>query len=302
MCHLVFIFVILALLSGCGGSAAKVVVDNPIPPTEGVVLVPEAGSLSESAGGAVVDYSNAADGYVMASYSGDKDKVKLMIEKGDTTYKFDLDPSGEQEVFPLTMGDGAYKVGVYENVSGTQYAMALNVPVDVTLADPLLPFLYPSQYVDFNAGSAAVAKGKELAAGAESHLEVVSNIFTYVIENVTYDVEKADTIQRENVTGYLPDIDETLASGKGICFDYASLMAAMLRSQNIPTRLEVGYVSGGVYHAWISVHTPETGWIDNIIQFDGVNWSMMDPTFASSAGANQELVGDGTNYSMMYQY
>jgi transglutaminase/protease-like cytokinesis protein 3 len=126
----------------------------------------------------------------------------------------------------------------------------------------------------------------------------VSNIYTYVIENFDYDVEKAATVEQ----GYLPTVDETLASGKGICFDYASLMAAMLRSQNIPTRLEVGYVSGGVYHSWISVHTPETGWITNIIQFDGESWTMMDPTLASSAGANKELVGDGTNYSLMYQY
>jgi transglutaminase-like putative cysteine protease len=278
--------------------APEVVVDNPIPPTEGVVLVPETGPQSESAGGATIDYSNADDGYVIASYGGDNPKVKLMIEKGDTTYKFDLKTTGVDEVFPLTMGDGVYKIGVYENVSGTKYAMALNTSVTVALTDPLTPYLYPNQYVNFDAGSAAVAKARELAAGAPSHLDVVANIYNYVVENVSYDTEKADTVQQ----GYLPVVDETLASGKGICFDFAALMSAMLRSQNIPTRLEVGYVSGGVYHAWISVYTPETGWIDNIIQFDGANWAMMDPTFASSAGSNKDLVGDGTGYSLMYQY
>jgi hypothetical protein len=61
-------------------------------------------------------------------------------------------------------------------------------------------------------------------------------------------------------------------------------------------------VSGGIYHAWISVWTPETGWINNVIQFDGTDWRMMDPTLASSNSANKDVIGNGTNYSMMYQY
>ena len=48
---------------------------------------------------------------------------------------------------------------------------------------------------------------------------------------------------------------------KGICFDYAALMTAMLRSQGIPTKLEIGY-SGEVYHAWISTYIDEIGWVD----------------------------------------
>ncbi len=58
-------------------------------------------------------------------------------------------------------------------------------------------------------------------------------------------------------------------------------MASLLRSVKVPTKLVVGY-SGSAYHAWISGSIEETGWVDNIIQFDGVNWSLMDPTIASS--------------------
>ena len=102
---------------------------------------------------------------------------------------------------------------------------------------------------------------------------------------------------------YLPNIDDTMASGKGICFDYASLMAAMLRSQGIPTKLVVGY-SGAAYHAWISVYLKETGWVDKIIQFDGENWSLVDPTLAAnnSGSAVKEYIGDGSNYTVKYSY
>ena len=69
------------------------------------------------------------------------------------------------------------------------------------------------------------------------------------MKNFTYDYDKAATVS----SGYLPVVDTVLDSKTGICFDYAAVMASMLRSQNIPTRLEIGY-AGDAYHAWISVY------------------------------------------------
>ena len=87
-----------------------------------------------------------------------------------------------------------------------------------------------------------------------------------------------------------------------ICFDYASLTAAMLRSQGIPARLEIGY-AGSVYHAWISVYTEETGWIDRLIEFTGDAWTRMDPTLSSgndNSDAVLKYIGDGSNYTTQY--
>lgn len=80
-------------------------------------------------------------------------------------------------------------------------------------------------------------------------------------------------------------------------------MAAMLRSQNIPTKLEVGY-SGDAYHAWISTYIDETGWVDNIIEFDGHDWQIMDPTLAASNDSEsvKKYVGDGSHYVVKYSY
>lgn len=284
--------------------ALYVIPDAPIPLADGkiYVLSPETGSLRYSSGGATLDYSNASEGYIMASYSGWASKIKIQITRsGGTTYTYNLNSNGSYEVFPLTAGDGVYNIGIFENVSGSQYAQALNTSIDVALRNSLLPFLYPSQYVNFDADSATVAKGAELARTAASQLAVVTNVYNYVVKNIKYDDYKAKTVQ----SGYLPQVDSILASGKGICFDFAAVTAAMLRSQNIPTRLQVGYVSGGVYHAWISVYTTETGWINNIIYFDGKTWKLMDPTFASSAGQSQSImqfIGNGSNYSTMYVY
>ena len=35
-------------------------------------------------------------------------------------------------------------------------------------------------------------------------------------------------------SGYLPDVDKVFTENTGICFDYAAVMATMLRTQAIP--------------------------------------------------------------------
>ena len=92
----------------------------------------------------------------------------------------------------------------------------------------------------------------------------MTNVYEYVIKNIAYDTAKASSVQ----SGYLPDVDAVLASKKGICFDYAALMTAMLRSQDVPTKLVIGY-TGSLYHAWVNVYIDNVGWVDNIIYFDG---------------------------------
>ena len=276
--------------------------DRPVPLAGTSVLTPSTGSDTYGNSTATIGASNISQGYVMCKYSGGAGKIKVQITKGSgTTYTYNLNTSGNYEVFPLTGGDGQYSVNIYENVSGNQYALAYGTTLDVALSNSFLPFLYPSQYVNFNANSNTVRKGAELAGSTAGGLKTVENVYNYVISNISYDTAKASSVQ----SGYLPVVDNILASGKGICFDYAAVMAAMLRSQGIPTQLRVGYVSGGVYHAWISTYITEAGWVNGIIQFDGKNWKLMDPTFASSAKQSADImkfIGNGSNYSTVYIY
>ena len=127
----------------------------------------------------------------------------------------------------------------------------------------------------------------------------VSRIYDYVTTHITYDNAKAASVE----SGYVPDVDEILESGTGICFDYAAVMASMLRTQRIPTRLEIGY-AGNVYHAWISTHIDELGWVNGIIQFDGSRWQLMDPTCAANSSSSdlKSFIGDGDNYQTKFIY
>lgn len=271
-------------------------------PWEAKVLVPEASGSEVCGEGEIkLDLSNASEGYVMLNYDGSNEKVKLQIvTPEETTYTYAVSKYGSYCAYPLPGGSGTYGFTVYEaaDVEKNLYATALIQEVSVNVSDEFKVFLYPNCYVDFDADSACVKKGEELAKGCDTDLDVVASVYEYVTHNITYDYEKAETVQ----AGYAPYPDDTLASGTGICFDYASLMSAMLRSQQIPTRLEVGYV-GDLYHAWLSCYVDDIGWVDDIIEFDGTGWTMMDPTMASSGGTKEVFrLEEESGYITKYTY
>lgn len=258
------------------------------------------GTLVKQNSKAVIDYSNTKDGYVMVKYSASTTKrLKAQVKGPTTTYTYNL-TAGKWETFPLSDGNGSYQVVVYENISGTKYSSVLSLTTTVTLTDEFAPFLRPNQYVDYSVAPKTVAKAAELVKGINDPLKKVEAVYNFVVTNITYDRQKAATVQ----SGYLPVLDTVLETKTGICFDYAALMAGMLRSQGIPCKLVVGY-AGTVYHAWISVWSQETGWVDGVIYFDGTSWQRMDPTFASSgkqSASIMQYIGDGKNYTTKYLY
>ena len=248
-----------------------------------------------------IDASNSSRGYIMVNYTGNNEKVKLQFTTPEgITYTYLITDYNKWTTYPLPGGGGFYKIDLYELADSANelYVTSFTTSIEVFLEDDFLPFLYPNNYVHFTPESLVTEKGKELSEVCSSDLEAVSNIYHFVIKNITYDVEKAETV----TYGYVPSPDETLITKKGICFDYASLITAMLRSQGIPTKLEVGY-AGSTYHAWISCYIDDIGWIDNIIQFDGKSWTLMDPTFAANDNSKvNDFIGSGTNYQVKYSY
>ncbi len=303
--HLSYLLIAIfcLLLGGCSGSSSASRKEHSGPPRDSTprVLPPSADGVTVYQNDfASIDTSNTSQGYVMVKYNGTNEKVKLQITCPDQScYTYLISDRGAYDTFPLTAGNGSYALQVLENVAGDTYTVSLAQSINVSIEDEFLPFLYPNQYVNFHTDSKAVSKGSDLAKDTYSDLDVVQNIYNYVIKNISYDTEKAQNVSY----GYVPDIDDTLSSKKGICFDYAALMTSMLRSQNIPTKLEVGY-SGDAYHAWISTYIDDKGWVDDIIQFNGNTWQIMDPTLAATndSAAVKKYVGDGSHYVVKYTY
>ena len=249
--------------------------------------------------GLTVDVTNSGDGYLYVNNTGENPDIKIQLSCGSSvTYTYII-PKGDC-VIPLSLGDGTYSIIGYESMGEPgMYATAFAEDIEVKMNDPYLPFLYPNCYVNFTIDSEAVQLGKTLAEGKASDIEVIGAVYDYVVKNITYDHERAENVKPD----YVPSVDDVLREKKGICFDYASLMSAMLRSQRIPTRLEFGY-AGDAYHAWITTYIEDEGWINGIIEFDGVDWTLMDPTFAANAKSKsiKSFIGDGSNYTTKYIY
>lgn len=277
---------------GCGDTK----VDNPESKsyTFDEILWPSADGVNVNSDSKVlIDYSNSAQGYFMAkTLTEDHARIKIMVLKGEEKYTYDLNKDNTYEVFPLNMSDGSYTVKVYENIQDDAYALLFDTNFEVTLENEFVPYLYPNQVVDYDTNTLCLQKSFELVKDDKTELDRVQHIYSWVIDNVVYDWDKVDEVQGKYV---LPVLDEIYQEKKGICFDYAALMSAMLRVQHIPTKVVTGMVDEG-YHAWIEVYIENMGWIKPHVYFNSGEWTTMDPTYDAR---DQEYKGD---YEIIYTY
>lgn len=105
---------------------------------------------------------------------------------------------------------------------------------------------------------------RKLAFGGENTIEKASRLSIWVDENLEYEVQelKEKTLSAE----------ETWRNKKGACGEFSNLLAAMLRSQDIPVRYVTGYAAREIEandfwgHAWVEVF------------YEG-KWVPFDPTW-----------------------
>jgi len=262
------------------------------------VVMPEQNlEESVSSDGYTIDSSNSGKGYITVSSDTVPDKkTKVMVSLGEEKYYYDFTGEKPFATYPLQLGDGEYTIGIFENIEGDKYAQLLATKAEVELENEFVPYLLPSQIVDYNPDSDAVYESFLLTGAAQDDLERTADIYGFIVDNIKYDQQKADTVP----SGYLPVVDETLQSKKGICYDYSALLACMLRVEKIPVRLVMGYVSDvDVYHAWNEIFIRDVGWVRAAIYFDGENWQIADSTFGAADAVGP---GDSAKYTRIKWY
>ena len=245
----------------------------------------------------LVDISRCNKGFFGIHCTSDK-KIKIQVFKDDEVYTYDC-VTGKDQIYPFQLGNGTYTIKVMKNIADTKYSELYATTAYVELEDEFDPYLRPNQYADYTKESDCVKKADELAAEAADANEFITNVYDFVCKKVKYDKKKAASVQ----SGYIPEPDDTMISGKGICIDYAALAAAMLRSHGIPTRIIFGYVGedGDLYHAWNMFYTKETGWVAVEFEVKEGEWNRLDLTFSAN-GADSNYIGDGSNYMDVFRY
>ena len=125
------------------------------------------------------------------------------------------------------------------------YAQAGHVSLSVQLSDPLSPYLYTNQYVDYQPDDPVMEKAAELASALAGQ-GLYDEVHSFLVSGFTYDYVRAITVG----TGELPDIDTCYDMRTGICQDLSAVTVCLLRSGGVPAKLVIGYADDS-YHAWV---------------------------------------------------
>ncbi|MDO4459258.1 MAG: transglutaminase-like domain-containing protein [Clostridia bacterium] len=245
-----------------------------------------------------IDLSHLNCGYIGVKADSDK-RLKFQLSlMGNETYTYDLPGDGSVNIFTFPLGDGMYTLKLRENTGGNEYGTCWTKEIEVQMDTVFEPFIRPNQTVNYSKSSECVKLAETLDNNAEDSISFVSDVYAYLCDNITYDYDKAETVS----SGYLPNPDETLRTGKGICYDYAALACAMLRSRDIPCQLIKGYFTDDcIYHAWNRLYIDGSGWLTVEIELSSDVWNRIDITMASAGADSDELV-DGTLYTTRSVY
>lgn len=213
-------------------------------------------------------------------------KSKLVIEKNNKRYTYNL--YDDFQSFPLQLGNGDYKISIFENIYENKYRQKHMKNITLNIDNNNLIFLNSIQNIDWEENSDYISKAKELVNGITDNKLKVEKIYKYIINNYDYDFNKLNSLKYD----YLPDLNIIYDLQKGICYDYSSLFASMLRSLNIPTKLVTGYgdnIKG--YHAWNEVLINDT-------------WVIIDTTYDSQLKKwkDLEMIKSKDLYEKVYEY
>jgi transglutaminase-like putative cysteine protease len=212
--------------------------------------------------------------------------MRVMVEKENEKYYYSLNDTTEK--IPAQLGSGSYLVKILQNTTGNKYKVVEKSTLNI-INNSLDVFLTSSQPVYWEGKDKLAELAIRLTKDKETDREKVEAVYKYIIENIKYDYNKINLIS----TDYVPNIDETISTNKGICYDYSALFAGILRSQGIHTKLVKGYKNdmATTYHAW------------NEVLIDG-NWVLIDTTYDSALSKvnKQSMIKQNNEYNKVREY
>ncbi len=206
-----------------------------------------------SAEGVRIDLGGVPEGVLLFDADG---AFLFRVEKDGEDYRYDAEAGSYPMTVPLQMGEGVYTVTAYAKTESGQ-EKRLRASFDAVFAHPYAPFLSKSLYVNWREDGACARFAAAACAGCGSDTEKARALYRETERRLTYDYALA-----ERESGYrIADPEEVLSRGSGVCWDYAVLLCAMMRSAGIPAQLAVGhYEPAGTNHAWVRAYAGG-GWI-----------------------------------------
>ena len=184
--------------------------------------------------------------------------------------RFEVKARSRVEVGPLTSAPERLEPGATEALR-----RAVQTPELWPLANPSR-FVRPSPALEKFMAAHDIALGEDPLVSARALCAKLHDIFEYIPGHTRVD----------------SPIEEILETGRGVCQDYAHVMASIMRGWGVPCRYVSGYLgpeaageATGESHAWVEC------W------FPGVGWTGFDPTNNIEGGERHVRVAVGRDYT-----
>lgn len=245
----------------------------------------------------VISIKYANMGLLQIYYQGEPgDKLKLQVIMGESRIVYNLFGDGRVESFSLQYGSGEYTVRIMQNMKDDQYFAVDSKTFTADIDDDIAVYLTSIQNVDWDYSKLPIEDVPYIVSdsltdgGDDLQYALADDLYFFVTDNIDYNYGKISDLP----SNYLPDIEQTYVDQSGLCYDYASLFASMMRSIGVPTKLVKGYASYApdVYHAWVEIY------------IEG-RWMILDPTrgsvkFGEFVLRDAEQAAD--DYAKVYEY
>lgn len=216
------------------------------------------------------------EGVVKLSGKTTNSKIKILVKKDDYTKWFDVDINKgkfSKKIY-LTEGKGSYKIYILVNIEGRKYKYGPEIEVINT--KKVNKFLVSNKHIESN-NKEIIKLAKKITANKETDYEKAKAIYEWVIKNIEYDNKKYNKHLNDNYNQSYGALN-TIKVKKGVCYDYATLVAALGRAIKLQTKVIEGKGITEDYsglHAWNEIYISEKN-----------TWIKLDTTFADTANSN----------------
>ena len=281
---------------------------NPSTPSEEQIKLVETKKGVLSNNYVKVDTTTSNKGYFILDYIDPVAKdIEIQVEsdvingygKNGCWYIYKDFGKEKRYLIPLTYGNATYTISVISEMDiiggSCLFTKKAEFTIKVDDANEKGAFLISTGEVIFNSDMQFIKKANEIALECKNEFEKVSKIKEWLLDYLYY-----GSTDYTQILHYRVDLDRIYERGTGVCFDFAVILAAMLRSQNIPCKVVVGqYRNSTEMHAWNEVYVTEKGsYTDDFVYLEGNTWCRLDPTYALSHRGEEliEYVLDDNNY------
>lgn len=191
------------------------------------------------------------------------EKNKYLL-KASTTKALTF-PYGNGE-YLITISD----IGIMSDRYTTRKLSSHRVAISDTIETETLTS--PSFYCDYRNDEELLSKiSEELGLsgdGTTTNQEILDKILAYML---TYTID--ESVMADRIQFSTANIAETYETKSGVCLDIATLELALLRYNNIESRMAIGYYDDELHHAWVEVK-------------EGNDWLICDSTLRIKAVAS----------------